>query len=78
LFPFWHGLSYSTFEVSDLAVKTDAIDGELKVTTNVTKVSGPAGSEVVQVYIHQRNPSIGRPPKELKAFSKVSLEPGHE
>ncbi|KAK9489672.1 fibronectin type III-like domain-containing protein [Lipomyces doorenjongii] len=37
---------------------------------------GPAGSEVVQVYIHRRNPSIGRPPKELKVFSKVSLEPG--
>ncbi|KAK9481563.1 glycoside hydrolase superfamily [Lipomyces starkeyi] len=76
LFPFGHGLSYSTFEFSDLAVKVDPESGTLTVKTNVTNVSGPAGSEVVQVYIHQHNPSIGRPRKELKGFSKVAVAAG--
>ncbi|KAK9311756.1 glycoside hydrolase superfamily [Lipomyces starkeyi] len=75
-FPFGHGLSYSTFEFSDLAVKVDPESGTLTVKSKVTNVSGPAGSEVVQVYIHQHNPSIGRPPKELKGFSKVAVAAG--
>ncbi|KAK9489559.1 glycoside hydrolase superfamily [Lipomyces doorenjongii] len=76
LFPFGHGLSYSTFEFSDLAVRVDSEAGTLTVKTKVTNVSGPAGAEVVQVYIHQHNPSIGRPPKELKGFSKVTVAAG--
>ncbi|KAK9427493.1 glycoside hydrolase superfamily, partial [Lipomyces doorenjongii] len=76
LFPFGHGLSYSTFEFSDLAVKVDSEAGTLTVKTKVTNVSGPAGAEVVQLYIHQHNPSIGRPPKELKGFSKVTVAAG--
>ncbi|ODQ68881.1 hypothetical protein LIPSTDRAFT_7343 [Lipomyces starkeyi NRRL Y-11557] len=76
LFPFGHGLSYSTFELSDLMVKMDASTDTITIIVKVTNVSGPAGSEVIQVYIHQRNPSICRPPKELKAFGKVNLAPG--
>ncbi|KAK9481527.1 glycoside hydrolase superfamily [Lipomyces starkeyi] len=76
LFPFGHGLSYSTFEFSDLAVKVDAESGTLTVKTKIANVSGPSGAEVVQVYIHQHNPSIGRPPKELKGFSKITVAAG--
>ncbi|KAK9357937.1 glycosyl hydrolase family 3 C-terminal domain-containing protein [Lipomyces starkeyi] len=61
LFPFGHGLSYSTFEFSDLAVKVDPESGTLTGKTKVTNFSGPAGSEVVQ---------------ELKGFSKVTVAAG--
>ncbi|KAK9364648.1 glycoside hydrolase superfamily [Lipomyces kononenkoae] len=76
LFPFGHGLSYSTFKFSELAVKVDHAAATLTINTTVTNISGPAGSEVVQVYVHQHNPSIRRPPKELKAFTKVALAAG--
>jgi beta-glucosidase len=74
LFPFGHGLSYTTFSFSDLRVKKDA--EELSVTVNVKNTGKVAGGEVVQVYIAQRSPSIARPPKELKGFAKVFLEAG--
>jgi beta-glucosidase len=74
LFPFGHGLSYTTFAFSDLRIKKDA--KELSVTVNVENTGEVAGGEVVQVYIAQQNPSIARPPKELKGFAKVFLEAG--
>lgn len=74
LFPFGHGLSYTTFSFSDLRIKKDAV--ELSVTVNVKNTGKVSGAEVVQVYIAQRNPSIARPPKELKGYAKVFLEPG--
>jgi beta-glucosidase len=74
LFPFGHGLSYTQFTFSNLRVKKDA--KEVSVTVNVKNTGKIAGAEVVQVYVAQQNPSIARPPKELKGFAKVFLEPG--
>ncbi|TVY48496.1 putative beta-glucosidase I [Lachnellula occidentalis] len=74
LFPFGHGLSYTTFSVSDLEV--EKTDKDLKVTVKVTNTGDVAGAEVVQVYVAQKNPSIKRPVKELKGFKKVWLEKG--
>lgn len=74
LFPFGHGLSYTTFSVSDLEVEKTASD--LKVSVKVTNTGDVSGAEVVQVYVAQKSPSIKRPVKELKGFKKVWLEKG--
>lgn len=74
LFPFGHGLSYTTFSISDLAVAKD--EKNVKVSVKVTNTGELAGAEVVQVYVSQKKPSIKRPVKELKGFSKVFLEKG--
>ncbi|KAG8158676.1 hypothetical protein KVR01_011798 [Diaporthe batatas] len=83
LFPFGHGLSYTTFEVSGLDVQVSA--DSLNVRVKVTNTGSRAGAEVVQVYVTPaaRTPltssnrdTITRPAKELKGFAKVSLEPG--
>lgn len=73
LFPFGYGLSYSKFELKDLKVDNNGECIDIKITVeNMSKISG---SETVQVYIQQRNPSIARPNKELKDFSRVYLKP---
>lgn len=73
-FPFGHGLSYTTFELSDLAVDDNGIDVSISVSVaNTGKVDG---SQVVQVYVSQQNPSLNRPKKELKGFSKVFVKAG--
>lgn len=74
LFPFGHGLSYTTFEISDLKVQKS--DKEVNVSVKVRNTGSKSGAEVVQVYISQKNPSIRRPKKELKGFKKVFLEKG--
>jgi len=75
-FPFGHGLSYTTFEMSGLKVEKKE---EMLVTSILVKNTGDiAGAEVVQVYVSQKNPSIKRPVKELKGFKKVFLEKGQE
>lgn len=76
-FPFGFGLSYSTFEYSNLQVPdtfTD-IDG-LNVTLDVTNTGELPGKEIVQVYVHDQEATISRPFKELKGFVKVDLDPG--
>ena len=73
-FPFGHGLSYTTFELSNLRVSTDA--KILTVKLDLKNTGSLAGAEVVQVYVAQRHPSIRRPPKELKGFAKKFLESG--
>ena len=77
-FPFGHGLSYSRFEIGvpDLSAPTFSPGGSLRVRVPVTNVGDRAGSEVVQLYVAPRRPQAFRPPKELKAFAKVSLAPG--
>jgi len=78
LFPFGHGLSYTTFEVQDLAVsQTDlAAPYELALSLSVKNTGAVDGAEVVQVYVSAVQPAVHRPAKELKAFEKVFLKAG--
>lgn len=78
LFPFGHGLSYTSFAYADL--KLDRVtmnsDETLTVRVNVSNVGERAGTEVVQMYLRDHVGSVTRPVKELKGFSRVRLEPG--
>ncbi|KAI1761933.1 glycoside hydrolase family 3 protein [Hypoxylon sp. FL1150] len=75
LFPFGHGLSYTTFSFSDLSV-TDK-DGELTVSLKVKNTGALRGAEVAQVYVAPKQKAkVNRPVKELKGFAKVELAPG--
>jgi beta-glucosidase len=77
LFPFGHGLSYTTFEYSRLQVPAQVKMGEPVRVSVAVKNTGPvAGKEVVQLYIHDRQATLPRPPQELKGFAKLSLQPG--
>ncbi|BBI32412.1 glycoside hydrolase family 3 C-terminal domain-containing protein [Cohnella abietis] len=78
LFPFGHGLSYTTFSYADLTIdkKTLKDTESLKVSVRVTNTGLRAGLEVVQLYVRDVESSVIRPNKELKGFDKVELEPG--
>ena len=78
LFAFGHGLSYTTFKIGKAeADKTELAPGDsITFTLDVTNTGRRAGAEVVQLYVHDCESTLPRPYKELKAFSKVSLEPG--
>jgi beta-glucosidase len=77
LFPFGFGLSYTTFEYSQLQVPPVSKIGEpVRVSVTVKNSGGVQGKEVVQLYVADKEASLPRPPKELKAFAKVSLQPG--
>jgi beta-glucosidase len=78
LYEFGHGLSYTTFELSGLAVTPGkvAINGEVTVKVDVKNTGSRAGDEVVQLYINDVTASVTRPVKELKGFRRVHLEPG--
>lgn len=80
LFPFGYGLSYTAFEFSGLNLSSKEIDNNDKLTISLKlKNTGRSkGSEVVQLYINDLQSSVDRPVKELKAFKKVSLNPGEE
>jgi beta-glucosidase len=79
-YPFGHGLSYSTFSYRSLRVtqagSADAGDLAVTVRCTITNTGGRAGAEVVQVYVGDPAAAVARPPRELKAFAKISLEPG--
>ena len=78
LFPFGHGLSYTTFKIDGLRVTPDKIGpaGEATVSVEVTNTGSRAGDEVVQLYVRDRVASVTRPIKELRGFERVSLAPG--
>lgn len=77
LFPFGHGLSYTTFTYSGLKLPRKVRPGEtVTVTLTVTNSGQVAGKEVVQLYLADPQSSLPRPPKELKGFVKVALAPG--
>ena len=80
LFPFGHGLSYTTFAYGEPRVdkKSMTEKGTVTVTVPVTNTGDRAGAEVVQLYVADVESSVGRPAKELKGFAKVSLEPGQK
>lgn len=76
LFAFGHGLSYTTFKYSNLSAPARTADGRIEIAFDVTNTGSRAGADVAQVYVSEKAPKLPRPPKELKAFSKVSLQPG--
>ena len=78
LFPFGHGLSYTTFAYSDLRLSSNEWhEGErLKVTLTVTNTGTRAGKEVVELYVSDQSGEAVRPVHELKGFEKVALQPG--
>lgn len=80
LFPFGHGLSYTTFTYSKPAAdkKTMTADDTISFTVNIKNTGTYEGQEIVQLYISDKKSSLPRPLKELKAFQKVKLAPGEE
>lgn len=76
-YPFGYGLSYTTFEYSDVKVSVVKKDGVYaNVSVNVKNTGKYEGEEVVQLYVRDEVASITRPVKELKGFEKISLKPG--
>ena len=80
LYPFGHGLSYTTFAYSDFKAPTESIrpDGKLDISLNVKNTGDRAGDEVVQLYVRALKPSVTRPAKELRGFQRITLSPGSE
>ncbi|MBK1809972.1 glycoside hydrolase family 3 C-terminal domain-containing protein [Clostridium sp. YIM B02505] len=80
LFPFGYGLSYSSFEYSDIKLDKKSITDEqtVTVTVKVKNTGDIEAKEIVQLYVKDVESSISRPEKELKGFEKVSLKPGEE
>jgi beta-glucosidase len=78
LYPFGYGLSYTTFEYSNLRITPQDVDvsGEVRIQVDVTNTGKMAGDEVVQLYVHVPAQNVTRPVKELKGFKRVNLEPG--
>ena len=76
MFPFGYGLSYTTFEYSDLKIPEKVNpNGDTKIYVTVKNTGTRKGDEVVQLYLHDEYASVVRPIKELKAFKRISLEP---
>ena len=81
LFPFGYGLSYTNFSYGPVQADKQTLKGEhdtLKATVTVRNTGACAGEEIVQLYIQDPVASITRPVKDLKAFQKISLQPGEE
>lgn len=74
LFPFGHGLSYTTFSLDDLHLNTQ--DGTVRAGLTLTNTGERPGSQVVQLYVRNPRDTVFRPDKELRAFTKVRLAPG--
>ena len=77
LYPFGYGLSYTSFEYSDLKVEKTS-DDAVQVSFNVTNTGKKEAAEVAQIYVAPLNPSIIRPHHELKGYEKVRLAPGQQ
>jgi len=78
LFPFGHGLSYTSFKYGALTVTPEVMTGDAPVTVSfdVTNVGRRRGAEIAQLYVGDRHAPVPRPPKELKGFAKIDLAPG--
>jgi beta-glucosidase len=77
---FGYGLSYSTFEVSNLRLDRTSVsrDGRVRASVDVRHVSGPKGDEVVQLYIRDPVASLSQPVRRLRGFERVTLSPGQQ
>lgn len=80
LFPFGHGLSYTTFEYGKVSAdkKEMTADGKITFSVNVKNTGSRDGAEIVQLYISDLKSSLPRPVKELKGFEKINLKAGEE
>ncbi|WP_166925602.1 beta-glucosidase BglX [Flavobacterium poyangense] len=80
LFPFGFGLSYTTFEYSNLKISSDKMNfnGKVEVTVDVTNTGNFDGKETVQLYIRDLVGSVTRPVRELKGFQKITLKKGEK
>jgi len=80
LFPFGHGLSYTTFEYTDLTIGPAQVsaDGQVTIRLSVTNTGQREGDEVVQLYLHDLYASVTRPVKELRGFRRLTLAPGQK
>lgn len=78
LFPFGHGLSYTTFAYSNLTVDKEQMKDTdvMKVSVDVTNTGKMTGKEIVQLYVADQESAVIRPLKELKGFEKIELAPG--
>ena len=78
LFGFGHGRSYTTFAVDDLRISDleVATDGEFRATVRLTNTGARAGTEVVQLYLHDVVAEVTRPVRQLAGFARIELEPG--
>jgi beta-glucosidase len=78
LFPFGHGLSYTSFEYSGLEISPEhgRAHETVRIRIEVRNSGAVAGEEVVQLYVHDRVGSVTRPVKELKGFKRIELAPG--
>jgi beta-glucosidase len=74
MYPFGFGMSYTTFRLSNM--KAEKSGSDVKVSLDVKNTGARAGAEVVQIYAGEDRSPVPRPRRELKAFSKVRLEPG--
>jgi beta-glucosidase len=78
LYPFGHGLSYTTFSYGNLRTSADSMraDGSMAVQVDVTNVGTRAGDEVVQLYVQHAGSKVDRPKQDLRGYARVSLKPG--
>jgi beta-glucosidase len=77
LYPFGFGLSYTTFEYSNLRTSADTVNaaGEVTVSVDVRNTGTRAGDEVVEMYVKHLDSAVERPLKELRGFERVTLRP---
>lgn len=78
LYPFGYGLSYTTFNYSDITLSNNTLkaNGKITASVNITNTGKRSGKETVQLYIRDMVGSITRPVKELKGFQQITLQPG--
>ncbi|MEN8906270.1 MAG: glycoside hydrolase family 3 C-terminal domain-containing protein [Clostridiales bacterium] len=80
LFPFGHGLSYTSFEYSNMKINKSKIsdNDEVEIIADITNTGKREGKEIIQLYISSINSNIIRPERELKEFTKIHLLPGEK
>jgi len=80
VYPFGHGLSYTEFSYSNLALSAKSMpaDGKIEISVTVRNTGSREGDEVAQLYVHEVKSSVKRPIKELRGFQRVNLKSGEE
>ena len=76
LFPFGYGLTYTTFEYSNLKLSSETMRSKLEISADITNTGKCAGKELAQLYVRDLVGSLTRPVRELKGFQHVELNPG--